>query len=800
MPGHYILKLNNRCNLNCSFCADSEKIRRLPDPAFDDLMNGLILNRKKFDSLIITGGEPTVYKKLFEIIRYARDTCGYNRICLVTNGLMLSYKGFTDTLVKAGVDSFQVSYFALNENKYTALSRVKDAFRAVNTGINNAIAENKEVRINLVINKLNYADLPDITEHLIKLNVSSITLAFMNPSGESVVEGRSILAVTFTAVMFFIKLSFEKAKKLNFNRLYIENFPLCVAPKYMDKISDLYKPDDNKEYYNSSKVKIAGCKKCVYDAMCAGVWSAYLKQFGDKEFRTDSILKEYGYPNNFVNFAKAEKLNMPLYINNYLPALDFLFNSGKNKGIAILDAGCCIGLFVNLLHKKGYKNTHGIDIQGGSINFGKKLGIKNLMKGDIYNISKKFKFDIIFCIGVINEDEFVIQADGKIMESIDALFKQINAVLKPGGIFYLTASGYLKVYVMLGQSERSDLVLLDNPPAKSYIFIYKKIRNIYSKGYTRLFNKYSFELAGIELGLKEASILYLKKNQIYRYAKEMKNRGYFCEISGFCYATENEITQKINGHKKGGDYSLYISRNKKICQRLKYLDYFHQFKIKDPRGMNSRQIFFEIGDILGYPKCCSEFLLSCHEGGKYEKIFQETNGQYQDETIYKLLALKNSRNVLYPLNNFSISYPNYFNFFVCNYSCHETANITSKLLGYIKYKYPAEYESVVTNLKMPILFFSAYRIIYLIDAFKKNGRVNYSDCFARPELTRALSKEKKDEFNNIVAMLRRGNSFIVYDRDIKIYKDDALIHYIKKKKWYDGIFIEFNGLENDGKA
>lgn len=285
MTGHYILKLNNKCNMNCLFCADSSKTRHLPDNELNSILSGLKENRKRFDSLIITGGEPTIYSKLFKVLGYAKGICRYKSICLVTNGILLSYPTFLNKLIESGADSFQISYFALDKEKHDALSRTRNTFDYVNKGIKNAVKSGKEVRINVVINKLNYEYLPEIAEHLINLKVNSITLAFMNPIGESVKNGKSILAVPFNVVMPFVKLSFGKARELGFDNLFIENFPLCIARDYMDRISDLKKPEENRDYYNSGKAKTKECSECSYNENCDGIWQGYLKQFGNKEIK-----------------------------------------------------------------------------------------------------------------------------------------------------------------------------------------------------------------------------------------------------------------------------------------------------------------------------------------------------------------------------------------------------------------------------------------------------------------------------------------------------------------------------------
>jgi hypothetical protein len=128
---------------------------------------------------------------------------------------------------------------------------------------------------------------------------------------------------------------------------------------------------------------------------------------------------------------------------------------------------------------------------------------------------------------------------------------------------------------------------------------------------------------------------------------------------------------------------------------------------------------------------------------------------------------------------------------VCKYDCENASNLTNKLLGYIKEKYPWEHKILVKDLKMPIIFFSAHRIIYLKNAVKKDDRVYYIGCSVRNELLHNLSKEKTGEFKKRFMMFSEGDSFKMDNDNISIYKNDKIIHFIKKEHQNDGIFIEF---------
>ncbi len=283
MNGHYIVKINSKCNSNCCFCADSKEVRDQLDFDYNKLTKSLEENRKKFDSLIISGGEPTIYKNILEYINYAKKICKYRRIQLTTNGFLLAYSDFTDKLIESGIDSFNISFATSNERMYDAITKVKGSFRYVTKAISNIKKRDKEIRVNTVLHKLNYKDIENIVAFLIKQRVISIQLSFMNPIGSSVKDGRSTLAVSYTELMPYIKSALKKVKEMNFDNLFIENIPICIAKDSINKISDLKKPSENKDYYNACKRKPEKCKKCSYFGVCDGVWEAYIKQFGDCE-------------------------------------------------------------------------------------------------------------------------------------------------------------------------------------------------------------------------------------------------------------------------------------------------------------------------------------------------------------------------------------------------------------------------------------------------------------------------------------------------------------------------------------
>jgi len=277
---NYIVKLNNQCNANCIFCADSREARQTTDPGYRSLVTELLHKRKTHESIIITGGEPTIYPHLIEYIKEVK-WLGYRRITIATNGLMLAYKDFTKKLISLGVTDYQISFQTTLEKDYFSITGIKKAYELVVDGMRNVKNDGGRIMINLVPHQINYKHLAEIVDFLIDFGVDKIQLSFMNPIDSSAALGKSRLAVSYEQLMPFVDRAIAVAKKKSFTEVYIENIPLCVAREYVDKISDLNKP--NKEYYNAHKAKPDFCKKCKDFEICDGTWDAYLTQFGHEE-------------------------------------------------------------------------------------------------------------------------------------------------------------------------------------------------------------------------------------------------------------------------------------------------------------------------------------------------------------------------------------------------------------------------------------------------------------------------------------------------------------------------------------
>src|SRR3979490_3553851 len=96
--------VTHKCNLDCSYCTQKE-----PDVFSDELplretIQLLKRIRKETDSIVITGGEPTLRADIEELAEAARFQCKNRPLLLITNGTLLDPKPPIFRAVKALVE------------------------------------------------------------------------------------------------------------------------------------------------------------------------------------------------------------------------------------------------------------------------------------------------------------------------------------------------------------------------------------------------------------------------------------------------------------------------------------------------------------------------------------------------------------------------------------------------------------------------------------------------------------------------------------------------------------------------
>ena len=149
------LSITDVCNFKCGYCLPNGYFKVENKPGFlnlDEISNLVAAFMKLGVSKIrITGGEPTVRKDFFEVLRNIKSEHKINNLVITTNGYKLNE--IAEELITTGINGINISIDSLDRNKFKEITG-KDRLPQILEGIN--ILQNKgfkNIKVNAVLLK-----------------------------------------------------------------------------------------------------------------------------------------------------------------------------------------------------------------------------------------------------------------------------------------------------------------------------------------------------------------------------------------------------------------------------------------------------------------------------------------------------------------------------------------------------------------------------------------------------------------------------------------------------------------------
>ena len=150
------LSISDVCNFKCGYCLpDGYKIDKSDNRTFINIEEigrlARALSELGVSKIRLTGGEPTVRKDFFEIIKIIKENSGIKKTVITTNGYRLDK--IANNIKNSGLDGINISIDSLNAKtfkKITGHDRLEEIIR----GIKNLQKLNfKNIKINAVLLK-----------------------------------------------------------------------------------------------------------------------------------------------------------------------------------------------------------------------------------------------------------------------------------------------------------------------------------------------------------------------------------------------------------------------------------------------------------------------------------------------------------------------------------------------------------------------------------------------------------------------------------------------------------------------
>lgn len=305
-----------RCNAACLFCYancprnEGEELQTLEAK----IILRKIKEEAKVPSVSFTGGEPTVRKDIFELIKYAREI-GL-RVNLISNGIIINER-FSNELKKAGLNSAQISLEAGDEEVHNYLTQVKGSFNKTLQSIKYLKAAGIAVHTNTTVNKINKDTLIKLIDIVSELGLKKISMNLIMPCGTAAYDMEK-LQVKYTEIGSIVLNLRKKAQEKDIEFLWYSPTPYCIFNPIEHKLgnkscaaafgllsidplgnilpcSSLNKPLGNllnkifeeiwfsemALYYRELKFAPAQCRNCNLFEICGSACPIYFEKFND---------------------------------------------------------------------------------------------------------------------------------------------------------------------------------------------------------------------------------------------------------------------------------------------------------------------------------------------------------------------------------------------------------------------------------------------------------------------------------------------------------------------------------------
>jgi cyclic pyranopterin phosphate synthase len=150
------LSISDVCNFKCGYCLpDGYKIDKSDNRTFINIEEirrlAKALSELGVSKIRLTGGEPTVRKDFFEIVKIIKENSGIKKTVITTNGYKLDK--IANAIKNSGLDGINISVDSLNANtfkKITGHDRLEEILRGIK---NLQKLDFKNIKINAVLLK-----------------------------------------------------------------------------------------------------------------------------------------------------------------------------------------------------------------------------------------------------------------------------------------------------------------------------------------------------------------------------------------------------------------------------------------------------------------------------------------------------------------------------------------------------------------------------------------------------------------------------------------------------------------------
>jgi len=275
------IQLVRICNQKCRFCSNPETDYELSIEQARSQIDDFI--KRGYDGIILTGGEPTLYPDLVDVVSYATDKGIHVR--MITNGQKTAERSFITALNEAGLGHVHISVHTNDPKLQAFLTGTEDSLANIKQSLDLFAELGINVDVNITMEAFNCGHLDEVVKWLVKCwpNLHHFVFNNLDPSSDRVAEYPDTVPRLVDIEMPLLKaLAFLQRSGRTFR---VERLPLCYMVEFAWASTETRKIVKEEERivhfldekgmvrqtdWNHGKADV--CNICNLNPICAGLF------------------------------------------------------------------------------------------------------------------------------------------------------------------------------------------------------------------------------------------------------------------------------------------------------------------------------------------------------------------------------------------------------------------------------------------------------------------------------------------------------------------------------------------------
>lgn len=275
------IQVVRRCNQRCRFCSNPVNERELTLAAGKRLIDAY--RRRGYDGVILTGGEPTLYERLPELIAYAARRKMPCR--LITNAQLTADPAFLDRLIAAGLGHIHVSVHSHRKSVQADLTGNPGSLANIVRTLALLSRRSASVDVNQTICAQNADHVHETARWLCERfpYLKHFSWTYLDPLVERVASDRgTVPTLRSTKRSLLTAMRYLDRTGRTFR---LEKVPLCYMGEFghcSTETRAIVKKEERAVDFLDQRIhyhehlwrygKGAACRRCSLTAVCAGLW------------------------------------------------------------------------------------------------------------------------------------------------------------------------------------------------------------------------------------------------------------------------------------------------------------------------------------------------------------------------------------------------------------------------------------------------------------------------------------------------------------------------------------------------